>query len=74
MTIEKIDAEERDAEDSLTATVTQLRMTTRSVVGFQRILLERRWLSYIFTPIYDLGQDLISEAAVSARPHTTNNS
>jgi hypothetical protein len=67
MDILDIDTAEHTAEEAITAHTFRIRGTFRSGNAFRSVLLQRRWISYHFTPIYDLGLDLISNENESAK-------
>ncbi len=67
MEISDIDAEELSSELALLEQTSKLRVDAKSVIFFRSILLERRWISYHFTPIYNIGLDLLSAKHEAAR-------
>jgi hypothetical protein len=67
MDLSVIDAEEFLAEESLAGHTSRIRNSFRTGRAFRSVLLQRRWISYHFTPIYDLGLDLISGKNERAR-------
>lgn len=67
MTFEEIDTAEKEGEFLLTETIKRINPERIETEIIQKILIQRHWLSHIFTPIYDIALNFLSPDSKSAK-------